>query len=84
MSNTDQMIKQFETTFNRTEQTVRSEYGDEQYRDELVKHLKRTGVLTRTNIDEVSSFAMAGVRSLNSNHSLTKRGLRIVTGGQFD
>lgn len=56
ISNIDQLIKQFEKTYDRTNKTIREEYGDESYRDRFRKHLQNMIVLTRTNIDEVSSF----------------------------
>ena len=55
ISNIDQLVKQFEKTYDRTDQTTRNEYGDEQYRDRFTKHLEKMIVLTRTNIDEVVS-----------------------------
>ena len=41
ISNIDQLVKQFEKTYDRTDQTTRNEYGDEQYRDRFTKHLEK-------------------------------------------
>lgn len=56
ISNIDQLIEKFNQTYDRTDQQIRSAYGDEQFRDGFIGHLKKMIVLTRTNIDEVSQF----------------------------
>ena len=54
ISNIDQLIKLFNKTYDRTDPQIKSEYGDEEYKDKFTKHLEKMIVLTRTDIDEVS------------------------------
>jgi len=53
ISNIDQLIKLFNQSFHRTDEMVKSDYGDQNYKILFENHLRKMIVLTRNNINEV-------------------------------